>query len=135
MVSQELLMCLKWPLSVYCEVFVCPQSQGLDGFDVWPTISEGKDSPRQEILHNIDPLHKPVVQQGASGSYQKSNRNDEDKQESICEMDYRTTFKHQKTSENIKIPSYQLRKCSHSECVKPARMEEKGDMKAAAPPK
>lgn len=36
----------------------------LDGVNVWPTISEGKPSPRQEIVYNVEPFRGAVRQGG-----------------------------------------------------------------------
>jgi arylsulfatase A-like enzyme len=38
------------------------RSKALDGMDVWPTISQGKPSPRTEIVYNVEPFRAGVRQ-------------------------------------------------------------------------
>jgi len=36
------------------------KSKPLDGLNVWPTISEGKSSPRTEIVYNVEPFRAGI---------------------------------------------------------------------------
>lgn len=38
------------------------QSKPLDGMSVWPTISEGKPSPRTEVIYNVEPFRAGIRQ-------------------------------------------------------------------------
>ncbi|XP_078407303.1 arylsulfatase I-like [Cetorhinus maximus] len=57
-VSKSLMHITDWyPTLVSLARGNITESPPLDGYNLWSTISEGKKSPRTEILHNIDPLH------------------------------------------------------------------------------
>ncbi|XP_043925496.1 arylsulfatase I [Protopterus annectens] len=57
-ISKALIHITDWyPTLAYLSGANVTQADRLDGYNVWHTISEGKLSPRKEILHSIDPLY------------------------------------------------------------------------------
>ncbi|XP_067874143.1 arylsulfatase J isoform X1 [Heterodontus francisci] len=60
-VSRGLMHITDWyPTLVTLAEGELEENLDLDGYDIWETISEGKPSPRTDILHNIDPLYTRV---------------------------------------------------------------------------
>lgn len=120
-------------IHVYCDVFVSPLRVG-----AWMVLMFGPPSVkgRTHLVRRssttstlcTNPLFNREPQVATRNNMKKMTTSKSQLVNSICEMNYIYIY-----TENIKIPSYQLRK--YAECVKPARMEEKGDMKAAAPHK
>ena len=57
-ISHSLIHAVDWfPTFLHLANVTHPNKKPLDGMNVWETISSGKESPRKELLHNVDPVH------------------------------------------------------------------------------
>ena len=52
----DLMHLSDWLPTLYGRAGGDVSSLDTDGYDMWPTLSEGIASPRQELVHNIDPV-------------------------------------------------------------------------------
>ena len=52
----DLMHLSDWLPTLYGRAGGDVSSLAIDGYDMWPTLSEGQASPRQELVHNIDPV-------------------------------------------------------------------------------
>ena len=52
----DLMHLSDWLPTLYGRAGGDVNSLDIDGYDMWPTLSEGTASPRQELVHNIDPV-------------------------------------------------------------------------------
>jgi arylsulfatase A-like enzyme len=59
-VSEPMHIVDMYPTIAHLAAAPLGKAKPLDGIDVWPTISEGKPSPRTEIVYNVEPYRAGV---------------------------------------------------------------------------
>ena len=52
----DLMHLSDWLPTLYGRAGGDVSSLDIDGYDMWPTLSEAQASPRRQLVHNIDPV-------------------------------------------------------------------------------